>query len=183
MNRVMRFLGLAKSGNQAIVDSLFQTIVAAARQPKLYANYGVPDSPLGRFEMMSLHMGLILRAARDTTGAVAEITQELTEEFFTDVDHSLRELGIGDSGVPKRMKKLASMFYGRVDAYARAIDAQDLPELALALRRNVTPDGVAGAEKLDAEGLARYVLGAAKAAEASMASGYREGRLSFEANP
>ncbi len=56
------------------------------------------------------------------------------------MDHSLRELGIGDQGVPKRMKKLARMFYGRVAAYGEALDADDPAALAAALTRNIRPD-------------------------------------------
>jgi cytochrome b pre-mRNA-processing protein 3 len=175
MNRLMRYLGIAPKANAAVVDALFASIVAAARQQPLYARFGVPDTPLGRFEMLSLHMGLVLRATRGADGAVRDLTQTLTEEFFKDVDHSLRELGIGDTGVPKRMKKLASMFYGRVDAYARAIDEKDGAALAAALERNVTPDG----KLADAAGLAAYAFGAADAAERSVANGFLDGRLAF----
>ena len=63
----------------------------------------------------------------------------LTDEFFTDVEHSLRELGIGDLGVPKRMKKLARMFYGRAAAYDDALERDDREALAAALARNVRP--------------------------------------------
>jgi cytochrome b pre-mRNA-processing protein 3 len=57
-----------------------------------------------------------------------------------DMDHSLRELGIGDQGVPKRMKKLANMFYGRADSYGAALSKGDARELALALHRNIRPE-------------------------------------------
>jgi cytochrome b pre-mRNA-processing protein 3 len=175
MNRLIRFLGLARDGNAEIVNRLFEAIVAAARSPELYARFGAPDTPLGRFEMVSLHMALVLRAARGREGPLRELVQKLTEEFFTDVDHSLRELGIGDTGVPKRMKKLASMFYGRVDAYARAIDDNDLPALAAALERNVAPEG----RLSDAEGLAARVMAMAKSAETALDDGFMEGRISF----
>jgi cytochrome b pre-mRNA-processing protein 3 len=175
MSALLRFFGLARRDNDRIVDALYAMIVAAARQPHLYRSYGVPDTPLGRFEMLSLHMGLLLRAARGSDGRVMELVQALTEEFFKDVDHSLRELGIGDTGVPKRMKKLASMFYGRVDAYASALDAGDMAAFAAALTRNVTPGGTLA----DADGLARY----AEKAAASIAPGFADslltGKLTF----
>jgi cytochrome b pre-mRNA-processing protein 3 len=175
MNRLMQFLGFGPRSNEVVVNALFAAIVAAARAPVLYERFGVPDTPLGRFEMMSLHMGLVLRAARGVEGPLRDLTQTLTEEFFTDVDHSLRELGIGDSGVPKRMKKLASMFYGRVDAYTRAIDDQDASALAAALERNITPD----AKMRDPMGLASHVMHAAAAADRSIADGFAEGRIDF----
>ncbi len=135
-----RLLGLRPTANKAIADAVYGRIVAAARQQEFYANWDVPDTPLGRFEMLSLHVFLFMRRARDGDEALRDLTQELTDEFFTDVDHSLRELGIGDMGVPKRMKKLAKMFYGRVESYGSALDSADASALAAAFQRNIRPD-------------------------------------------
>ena len=135
-----RLFGRTKSGNRAVVDAVYGEIVAAARQPLFYAEWGVPDSPLGRYEMLSLHLFLVLHRLRAASAAGKGIAQDLTDEFFKDVEHSIRELGIGDAGVPKRMKKLARMFYGRVGAYDAALAADDMPALAEALRRNVLPE-------------------------------------------
>lgn len=132
--------GTAARANRAIASSIYEQIVAAARQPDYYSAMGVPDTPLGRFEMLSLHMFLYLHRVRGEAGASAGLAQEVTDMFFQDVDHSLRELGIGDIGVPKRMKKLAKMFYGRVASYGDALDAGDREALAAALARNVCPE-------------------------------------------
>jgi hypothetical protein len=121
------FFGLSRSPIRKIVDALYEQIVAAARQPRFYAEWGVPDTPLGRFEMLSLHMFLFLHRARAGNEALSAIAQECVDAFFTDIDHSLRELGIGDMGVPKRMKKLARMFYGRAQSYTEALEANDRP--------------------------------------------------------
>lgn len=129
-----------ESANRAIVDALYDTIVAAARQPAFYSQLGVPDTPLGRFEMISLHLFLILRRLRSGEGASGEIAQQLVDGFFRDLDHSLRELGIGDSSVPKRARKLAKMFYGRIAAYDGPIDSRAVDELSDALARNIRPD-------------------------------------------
>lgn len=125
--------------NEAIVIRTYETIVAAARQPLYFSDWNVPDTALGRFESLSLHMILFLRRAKGASGPLRELAQEVVEEFFKDVDHSLRELGIGDAGVPKRMKKLAKMFYGRADAYDKAIADNDHDALAAALHRNINP--------------------------------------------
>lgn len=140
---ILRLFGRSGRQNRArrdIVDAIYGQIVAAARQPEPYARWQVPDTPLGRFEMMALHVFLFMHRMRGETGAAAELTQGVTDEFFKDVEHSLRELGIGDMGVPKRMKKLARMFYGRAEAYGEAIDNRDAEALAAALRRNVVPE-------------------------------------------
>ena len=94
---------------------------------------------------------------RREEGASREIAQVLTDEFFRDVEHSLRELGIGDLGVPKRMKKLARMFYGRAAAYSGAMEHNDRAALAAALARNVRPDSEMWPE---ADALAAYVMAA-----------------------
>ena len=131
-------LSLGRQSNLQVVEAVYAAIVAAARQPFLYSRLEAPDTPLGRYEMLSLHMVLFLERARGAA-ALGELAQEVTDEFFKDVDHSLRELGINDVSMPKRMKKLARMFYGRADAYGRAIAAGDEAVLADALARNVAP--------------------------------------------
>lgn len=171
-------LSFGKRPNQAITDALYGKIVAAARQRRFYSAWGVPDTPLGRFEMLSVHMFLFLERARGGTAAFADVAQELTDEFFKDVEHSLRELGIGDLSVPKRMKKLARMFYGRADAYRTAIEAQDHRALATALARNVRPDE---ADWPHADALAAYIAAATRQLSAQDEVGILAGRLAFPA--
>lgn len=152
-----RLFGRQSRANRAIIDALYTRIVAAARQEPFYSAWNVPDTPLGRFEMLSLHMFLFQHRLRGEPGAAAEIAQQLIDQFFLDVDHSLRELGISDVGVPKRMKKLAKMFYGRTESYKMALDQDDRAALAAALLRNVRP----GVETWpEAAELAAYVFDA-----------------------
>lgn len=171
-----RLFGRWRTSNQDVVDSLYERIVAAARQPAFYSHWNVPDSPLGRFEMLSLHMFLFLHRCRGEGPVLRDIAQQLTDEFFTDVDHSLRELGIGDTGVPKRMKKLARMFYGRAQAYGEALDAGDAAALARALARNILPEA---AEWPQAPLLAAYVMEANSALSAQPAEEIGAGRVEF----
>jgi cytochrome b pre-mRNA-processing protein 3 len=167
-----------------IVDALYGQIVAAARQRRLYAEWRVPDTPLGRFEMMALHIILVMRRFQrepDTPeGAAARaLLQELTDVFFLELDHSLRELGIGDLSVPKRMKHLARMFYGRAETYTAAIDKGDREGLAAALARNVRPEESDWMD--DALSLGDHVLNLVAALERQPASGFLEGRLDLAA--
>lgn len=150
-----RLFGRNRLASQAVVNATYDAIVAAARQPRLYADWNVPDTALGRFESLSLHMILFLARTKSGTPALQGLAQEVVEEFFKDVDHSLRELGIGDAGVPKRMKKLARMFYGRAAAYDSAIEADDSAALAHALARNIVPDDL---QWPGADPLARHAL-------------------------
>jgi cytochrome b pre-mRNA-processing protein 3 len=175
MNALLRLLGLKPSANIQIVDRLYAGIVEAARSPRIYAGFGAPDTPLGRFEVLSAHMAIVLHAVREAKPAVKAVVQELTEEFFKDVDHSLRELGIGDAGIPKRMKKMASMFYGRLDSYARALDASDQAALADALARNVAPES----GLRDAAAFAAYMQAASAKVMAQAPQAFLDGSLTW----
>jgi cytochrome b pre-mRNA-processing protein 3 len=171
-----RFFGAGRAANRKITDGLYEQIVAAARQPAVYADWGVPDTPLGRFEMVALHMFLVLHRLRGEAGAAREVAQDLTDTFFTDVEHSIRELGIGDLGVPKRMKKLGRMFYGRAVSYGDAIDRGDRALLAAALSRNVRPDDKSWGE---AAALGDYALAAHRGLAAQSVSALVSGHIGF----
>lgn len=169
-------LGLGRRPNQLITDALYGEIVASARQPTFYSDWGVPDTPLGRFEMLAVHMFLFLERARGGSPALGDVAQDMTDEFFKDVEHSLRELGIGDMGVPKRMKKLAKMFYGRAEAYREALAANDTAALTAALARNVGPDREAWPE---AARIASYVEKASALLAGQSDDALLAGRLAF----
>ncbi|MDX3928714.1 MAG: ubiquinol-cytochrome C chaperone family protein [Shinella sp.] len=153
-----------KNGNQRIVEKQYASLTAAAREPYLYEALDVPDTVMGRFEMLSAVLILYFRRTRSSGVSGQEIAQEIVDAFFEDVDHSIRELGVGDVSVPKRMKKLAGMFYGRLQSYAQALDAADRPALAAALARNFHPSADGKAPSM--EGLADYLF----EAEAYMAA-------------
>lgn len=171
-----RLFGRHRQANRAITEALYTRIVAAARQEPFYSAWNVPDTPLGRFEMLSLHMFLFLHRLRGEAGASAEIAQLLIDEFFLDVDHSLRELGISDVGVPKRMKKLAKMFYGRTESYKDALERDDHAAFAAALLRNVRPDVK---EWPEAAALAEYVFAANRTLAAQPSEDICAGKLTY----
>ncbi|MGB6118671.1 MAG: ubiquinol-cytochrome C chaperone family protein [Mesorhizobium sp.] len=173
---MFKLFSAEKKANRAIADALYEQIVAAARQPVLYSQWLVPDTPLGRFEMVGLHLFLCLHRIKGEGRAGEGLGQELADAFFLDVDHSLRELGIGDMGIPKRMKTLARMFYGRTSTYGQAIDAGDLAELSQALTRNVRPGTT---EWPEADSLADYVMQTAAALASQTAPDILSGRVRF----
>lgn len=140
MGMILRLFRRKSKTNETILLRVYETIVAAARQKRFYAQFDVPDTPLGRFEMLSIHIFLIMHRLRGENAALMQLAQDIADEFFKDVDHSLRELGIGDQGVPKRMKKLARMFYGRVASYGEALDSDNHQALDAALTRNIRPN-------------------------------------------
>lgn len=128
-----------RNHNQIIVVRQYETLTSMARQPVFYTDYNVPDTVMGRFELLSVMMILFFRRTRSSATSGQELAQEIVDAFFEDIDYSIRELGIGDNSVPKRMKKLAGMFYGRLESYASAMDVDDRAALAVALQRNIYP--------------------------------------------
>ena len=145
------------SGRRKTIERLYGAIVAQARQPVFYADFGVPDTVEGRFDLLVLHMHLVNeRLSREGEAGVA-LGQALLDHFFEDMDASLREIGIGDLTVPKKMRTLAEAYLGRSASYGAAIAKRDEIALAGAIARNI----LAGAEAKMAEPLARYALDAA----------------------
>ena len=153
----MIFSLFRKDPRRVLIAAFYKRIATASREPGLYAALGIPDSLEGRFESLTLHMVLVLRALRHLPAPADEVAKDVTDAFFRDLDASLREMGIGDTTVPKRMKKLAEAFFGRAHAYDKPLDAEDETGLALALGRNVCASGE------PALGLARYVQAADRA--------------------
>ena len=148
-------LGLfRKNARRALIATLYERVATASRQPDLYLQLGVPDNLEGRFEALCLHMVLALRGLRRLPAPADDVAKDLTDAFFADLDASLREMGVGDTAIPKRMKKLAEAFYGRAGAYDPPLEGGDKAALAEALRRNV------GAPEASVPRLARYALAA-----------------------
>jgi cytochrome b pre-mRNA-processing protein 3 len=120
---------------RATIETIYGMIVAQAREPLFYRDLGVPDTVDGRFDMLVLHLWMVLRRLTRPNGG-SQLAQPLFDRFCSDLDHNLRELGTGDLAVPKRMRQFGEAFYGRSAAYDLALTAGEGP-LAQALCRNI----------------------------------------------
>ena len=123
------------------IEAIYGMIVAQAREPLFYRDLGVADSVNGRFDMLLLHLWLVMRELKlkgDSApgSALHALSQGLVERFCSDMDDNLRELGTSDLRVPKKMQEFGRAFYGRAAAYDMALEAGREP-LALALSRNI----------------------------------------------
>ena len=117
---------------------LYGAAVAASRDPWLFGVLGVPDSLDGRFDLIGLHVALLIRRLRrDPDPRGPALAQAVFDAMFADMDVNLREMGVGDLSVGKRVKRMWEAFHGRAHAYEAALDAGDAPALAAALQRNV----------------------------------------------
>ena len=151
----------------ASVHEAYLSIVKQARLPELYATGGAPDNFDGRFDMMALHVHLILRRLRALGMGRSDIGQDLFDLFFKDMDQAMREAGVGDMGVGKKVQKMVEAFYGRATAYDEVLDAlpdtnrEDMASgIYDILSRNLYPDAALSAQHETAlNALATYVLG------------------------
>lgn len=117
---------------------LYRRIIEQARQPAFYSRLNVPDSLDGRFDMIVLHSFLVMRRLRvSNTPEAQKLSQQLFDLQFADMDNSLREIGVGDLGVGKKVKVMAQAFLGRVEAYEAGLTATDDGILTDALSRNL----------------------------------------------
>ena len=105
------------------IQGLYGAIVAQARLPIFYLRYGVSDSVEGRFELIVLHLVLVLRRLAGAGERGADLGQKLFDAFCRDLDGNLREMGVGDLAVPKRMRAFGEAYYGRQAAYLAALAA------------------------------------------------------------
>ena len=143
-------LGWGQRRQQEVSEVLYGNAVEMAREPAFFAEHGVADTVDGRFDALALVVALIMRRLKDCGEAGHELSQQLFDTMFADMDLSLREMGAGDIGVAKRVRVMAEAFMGRLDAYASALDGGDRVALAAALQRNLLRgDGKAGEQLID----------------------------------
>ena len=140
---------------KAVGQELYLRVVDQSRIPALYAELGVPDTVEGRFEVYTLHVVLVIERLRADAEQGAETSQALFDTYVTSLDHALREMGVGDLSVGKKMRKLGEALFGRARSYETAFQALPATELLEALLIRTI---FAQAEGDDAARLAAYVL-------------------------
>ena len=140
-----------RNPSRGTIEAIYGMIVTQAREPLFYRDLGVPDTVNGRFDLLVLHLWMVLRRLKSLEGGGAGVSQALFDHFCDDMDANLREMGVGDLTVPKRMQAFGEAFYGRSAAYDQALDAGAKP-LAQALCKNILD----GKEIENARRLASY---------------------------
>ena len=136
------------------IETIYGMIVTQAREPLFYRDLGVPDTVNGRFDLLLLHLWMVLQHLRSLPRGV-ELAQVLFDHFCLDMDANLRELAVGDLAVPKKMRALGAAFYGRSAAYDMALSGGS-EAMVQAIDRNV----LEGTAIDNARRLAAYTLGA-----------------------
>jgi cytochrome b pre-mRNA-processing protein 3 len=169
-----RFFG--SSRNPALERRVYEQIVEQARRPVFYREFGVPDSLDGRFEMIILHAFLVLRRLKAEPRRTSGFSQRLFDVMFADLDRSLREMGVGDLGVGKHVKRMAKAFFGRVQAYEDGLDRGEAV-LCEALGRNLY--GTVSSDRVQRARAGRYCSMAARLLAETEVGAILEGRVRF----
>ena len=165
-----------RRAEQETAARLYESLVAQARSAAFYRDCQVPDSLDGRFELIALHVFLLLHRLKASYPQTESLAQDLHDVFFADMDRSLREMGAGDLGVGKRVKRMAEALYGRIPAYEAALENER--SAAEALRRNL----YGTAESVDDESLkamAGYLRAQVAALAAQDSASFLAGRVDF----
>jgi cytochrome b pre-mRNA-processing protein 3 len=123
--------------HDAVATRLYGALTQAARRPVLFVDLGVPDTVEGRYDMMVLHLFLLAQRLQTGSAGARQIGQAVCDRFFTEMDRAMREMGVGDLTVPKKMTKIAELYAGCSQAYAAALAETDNDALAAAIVRNV----------------------------------------------
>jgi cytochrome b pre-mRNA-processing protein 3 len=156
-----------------IIEAAYGAIVAQARSPGFYAGYHVPDTVEARFDMIVLHLALVLRRLR--RDPLGEFGQRVFDLFCLDMDRNLREMGVSDLAVPRHMRRVGEAFYGRANAYDLALAGSD-EDLAATLARNIF---ALAAPSVGARRLTAYMRAAEASLAAQDAGAIGRGELSF----
>jgi len=165
----------------AAAHGLYTAIVGQARRPDFYLRLGVPDTTEGRFDMIVLHAVLVLRRLKRDGETAEELSQALFDLMFADMDRNLREMGVGDLAVGKRVKKMAEDFYGRLKAYEAGLEPESGEALEEALRRNLYAGMPPGDDQVSE--IAAYTRRTADDLDATESESLMAGELNFGGDP
>lgn len=148
-----------KSNTVALPEQIYGSLVTQARSPVFFTDLGFPDSVMGRFDVLSLHVYLFARRMRaDGANLSMDLSQEVFDLYVSDVERALRELGIGDTSVPKKKKKMIRSFYGQIDDFDVALD--EMSEAVIA--EKVVSRYLVESDSDDPQPITQYMIAAEK---------------------
>ncbi len=163
-----------KPADQAALK-VYLSAAEHARSPYFYTDFQAPDTVDGRFEVLTLHLYAVLARLKNQGGAANNFAQKVFDLFFQNMDDSLREMGIGDMSIGRKIRGLAEAFYGRVGAYEECLSAKDENALVAAISRNIYEEK----EKPEAARFAAYLRKLCNALETQQVSEIMDGRIEF----
>lgn len=165
-----------KSTTATLPEQLYGGLVTQARSPVFFTDLGLPDTVMGRFDALSLHIYMLARRFRaEGTNPTMDLSQEIFDLYVSDVERALRELGIGDTSVPKKKKKMIRSFYGQIEDFDAALE--DMNETIIA--EKVTARYLIDSQSTDPATLTRYMLETEKHLKAQEIKDIMSGKLTW----
>ncbi|MGI9351497.1 MAG: ubiquinol-cytochrome C chaperone family protein [Rhizobiaceae bacterium] len=140
-----------------VPEQIYGVVVARARDTRFFTEFSMPDTVMGRFDVLAMHVFLFCRRMKQEDNQISlGLSQDVFDLFVSDVERALRELGVGDTVVPKRKKKMVRSFYGQIDDFDNPLDAEDMSVLSAAVCTRFF-DNKTGREAVS-KSLAQYML-------------------------
>lgn len=166
-----------KSSAQIPPQQLYGSVMTHARSTAFYTDFGIPDTVMGRFDMLSLHIYLLARRFREDGAPISmDLSQEVFDLYVYDVERALRELGIGDTSVPKKKKKMIRSFYGQIDDFDESLNASDK---SVDMLEKITARYLAETEDPMPDMIADYMLATEKHLISQDIKALRSGQISL----
>ncbi|MFM8820384.1 MAG: ubiquinol-cytochrome C chaperone family protein [Phenylobacterium sp.] len=157
--------------------TLYAACVAQAREPEFYTALGVPDTVEGRFELYSLHVILLMDRLVRQGDEATEVSQGMFDAYVRALDDALREMGVGDLSVGRKMRKIGEALYGRLRNYEAALQEQEGAEPLTTILARTVYEGV---ESPPVEAMAAYVRNQRVHLAGQELRGFLEGRVPWE---
>ena len=161
--------------NMSVCYRIYNSIVTQSRHSYFYINHGVPDTPDGRFDMITIHVFLVIRKLKNEHNKNYEMAQEIFDIMFADMEQNLREMGSGDVGVSMKIKAMVEAFYGRIKVYEAGF--KNILLLENALNRNLFRK--TNPNKFQVKSMAEYIQHEALRLEKVEIKDILKGNISF----
>jgi cytochrome b pre-mRNA-processing protein 3 len=164
--------------SSSIPQQLYGRLMAQARSREFYSEFGVSDSVMGRYDVLSLHVYLFARRLRAEDSEVSiALSQDVFDQFTADIERALRELGIGDTTVPKRKKAMIHSFYAQIDEFDPLIAKHDIELLSQRMQERFAKES----SKVDGKAMSRYTLKLVEVLKDQSFAGIKKGDLELPA--
>jgi cytochrome b pre-mRNA-processing protein 3 len=151
-----------RAARKEAAEKIYDAIVAQSRNPAFYLRCGVPDTLSGRFDMLVIHMFVVLQILKLGGREGQLLAQEIVEAFIREMDTMVRDLGVSDRNVPKEVRKIAQLFYGQLLAYSTALQRNDTKGLAGEVWKSFQSGEGAASASIAADSISTYMRQAIK---------------------
>ncbi len=166
-----------RAARKEAAEKIYDSIVAQSRNPAFYLRFGVPDTLSGRFDMLVIHMFMVLQNLR-LAGKEGELLgREVVEAFIREMDSMVRDLGVSETQVPKEVRRIAGLFYGQILIYAKAAEDEDSRALAEAVWKSFRSGNPS--TQVNAQAVAGYILAALHSIRETPLTHLLQGYLDF----